>query len=456
MNEITVFDKIYNIIVEETNLKILHEKLLEYHPFDIANVFTELDITHRQKIYKSLGNKELSYLFSYLELDEVILYLNELKPSKIAAILEEMEVDDATDIIKEMDNSEQVQMYLKMISTEARDEINDLSAYKEDVVGSLMTTNYIKINSNIDVKEAMKVLISEADETEIIDPIYVSDNNRLVGILNLKDLIIARSPKLINEIMKTNFISVDVFEDTVDAVRKMHNYGIKTLPVLKYEKQVGIITIDDAIDVIRDEATFNYGHLAGVVSDIDEEASVFKSLFKRLPWLLILLVMILLVSIVISSFEGVIKQVTVLVFFQTLILGMAGNFGTQSLAVTIRGISRNDYPNNKQLQKHFFKELRIIFINTIICSLIAFIVCYVFLYFKNPENINIILVALVVSLSMSITLIISGLIGVLMPIFFDKIKIDPAVASGPFVTTIIDIASIVVYFNIASLLLNLS
>jgi magnesium transporter len=444
-------NNIKELIEREENLQELRSQLVAFHPYDLAQVFNDLKPEARLKIYASLNEKELADLFSYLEEDESADYLEELDLRKGAAVLENMESDDAVDILKEMDDAEQVQEYLNLLDSEIRDDLSYLSSQDEKTVGSLMTTNYIEIASHLDVKEAMKILIKEANETEVIDPLYIVEDKKLVGIIALKDLIIARSPQLLKDIMKTNVVSVDVGENVVDAALKIRDYGLNTLPVLDNGEMVGIITIDDAMDIIEEDASSHYGKLAGIVNNIDEETNIFRTLAKRLPWLLGLLVLSFAISTLIDSFEGVIKQVTALVFFQSLILSMSGNVSTQALAVTIRGLARGDV-NDKP--SGLFKEFKISLINSLLLALLAFLVSFLFLLITGSEA-NRLLVAGILALSMFLALNSSAFLGVMIPIFFSKIKIDPAIASGPLITTLNDITSVVIYYGLASLFFKL-
>ena len=454
MKDIEIFDIIYTLINEEQDLTVLESKLHDFHPYDLAKVFNELDEENRRKIYQVLDNKFIADIFEYLEQDDVVDFLKDLTPNQGASILQEMEVDDATRVLKELDNEEQIQEYLEQINIETKDELNILRKYEDDTAGAMMTTNYIEIESDLDVKKAMRLLINEADETEVIDPLFVTKNKKLVGLLGLKELIIARSPMSINAIMKTNIIAVDVNEERQEVINKINDYGISAMPVLDNGDLVGIITIDDAIDAVEDDVTEHFGKLAGVVSDIGEDVSLQRMLLKRLPWLIILLVLSMIISNVIGIFEDVIRQVTVLIFFQTLILDMAGNIGTQSLAVAIRTLGKGDLDNAKRVREYIFKEIKINITNSFIIGIFSFIVCFLFLTIKRAD-VDILMIAVVVASSMTITLIFSGLFGVFLPFMFNKIGIDPAVASGPFITTLNDIIAILIYFGLAISFLNL-
>jgi magnesium transporter len=445
--------EIIEIIANENDLKILREKLQTFHPYDIASILEQVNFEERAKLYAGLNDQELADIFSYLEMEESAELFLELDISKGVNVLEKMEVDDAVDLLQEI-NTDEAKNYLSLISSETREDISYLSRQQKASVGSIMTTNYIEIACDSDIKEAMKILVHNADETEVIDPLYVTEAGRLVGVVDLKTLIIARSPMQVREIMKTNFIYVDMDEEIEDAAGIIRDYGLSALPVLDRGKLVGIITIDDAIDVIEDEVSYHYGNLAGVTSDIDEEVNIFASLKKRLPWSIGLVILSFLTSTVIGSFEDIIQKTTILIFFQSLILDMVGNIGTQSLAVTIRGLSRGELDNNQELKENLLREFRISLINSVLLAILTFLVVVIFLFFTNYQG-NIWVIGIVLSISMFMALNAAALIGVIIPILFEKIGIDPAVASGPFITTISDIFSVLIYYGLATLLVNL-
>ncbi|HBP26018.1 MAG TPA: magnesium transporter, partial [Acholeplasmatales bacterium] len=259
------------------------------------------------------------------------------------------------------------------------------------------------------------------------------------------------SPLSISAIMKPNPVFALVTDEAIDAVHKINDYGIGALPVLDQGKMVGIITIDDAMDVVHDDATENFGMLASYVTKPAEESSLKKSLLKRLPWLTVLLLLSLLVSNVTKIFEGIIQQVTVLIFFQSMILDMAGNAGTQTLAVAIRSLERNELNTRKNIRKHFFKEFRISLLDSFALALFSFFICTFFLWSRESIGINIGIVSMIIAVSLFLSLLLSGLMASSLPIFFHRVGIDPSVASGPFITTLNDIFSTVIYFGLAFL-----
>ncbi len=449
MNE-ELLNQLKVIVQETSDATSLQNKLMAFHPYDLAQAFLEFDSQMRQKLYSLLTSEQLADIFAYTESEDTAEFLQEFDFKKGASVLSEMESDDASDVLKEVEQ-EQAQKYLQQIESEAKEDLTYLATHLEDTAGSIMTTNYIALNGDIDVKQAMKSLIKEANESEIIDPIYVLAEEKLVGIVSLKDLIIARSPKMLKDIMDSNLIFAQASDKAIEAVNKINDYGLDSLPVLEDGKMVGIITIDDAIDVMDEESNEDYSLFAGMGSSIKE--TLLSNLSKRLPWLLALLVLSMLVANAIQIFEDVIKQVTILIFFQSMILDMAGNAGTQSLAVSIRSIDKKELENAKNRRSHFLKELRINFFNGLILSAFAFVVCFSFLTIKNTPNINIPIVAMIIAFALAISIMISGVFGSLLPMTLNRLGIDPSVASGPFITTLNDIVSTLVYFGLAYLLL---
>lgn len=429
--------------------KAIAGKTGNLHPYDFARVFPALKETERRFLYDNLPAERLADILSYLDTGKTIACLKEIGIDKSIPILEKMASDDITDILNEIED-EDFRAILGRFSRESQAELAYLRKYKEDQVGAVMTTNYIAVESNLDVKDAMKILIRESEDSETIDPVYVTENGKLIGFIKLVDLIIARSPKKIAELADGMIVSAEVEDKAADAAAKMNNYGLSVLPVVEDGKLVGIVTIDDALDVVEKEETETYGQLAAVAI---EEESLFKGTLRRVPWLSSLLALGFLLSGLISSFEGAIRQVTALVFFQTMILDMVGNISTQSLSVSIRHLVRGDLNTPRKTAKHLFKELRVAVINAAVCAVLAFAVSYAVLSVTKTEAKA--TIALIVSLSIMASLVFGGMFGAAVPIVFSRLKIDPALASGPLIITLNDLFATVIYFGLATALLNL-
>ncbi|HKM29968.1 MAG TPA: magnesium transporter [Bacilli bacterium] len=453
MQELKKQEQILDLIKHESNIFKLANSLKQFHPYDIAEAFLDLTPEERQKVYRALSHEDLADIFEYLDEVDGAIFLKEMDISRGTSVLSEMETDDATDIINELE--EDASSYLEKLELEDKKTLDYLRTYEEETAGSIMTTNFLEVDANWDVKEAMKFLIAEADEAETVDPLFVSTDNKLVGLLDLKKLIIARSPKKISEIMNEDFSFVNATDSIGEASNKIRNYDIYALPVLEGQRLVGIITMDDALDVIQDQVNVDLEKLASIGEAKDGKATLYKTLATRIPWLILLLVLSSLIINVLGTFEDVIKQVTVLIFFQTLILDMAGNVGTQSLAVTIRSLSRRELDTKKKIRSYFLKEFKVSIINSFLLGIMAFIVSFIFLKLSNNPGVNVPIISLIVSLSIVVSLSLSGMFGIGVPIIFSKMKIDPAAASGPFITTLNDLISVVIYFNLAILFLGL-
>ena len=367
-----------------------------------------------------------------------------------------MDSDDAVEILEELDEEDRNEI-LELMDEEVVDDIELLTSYDEDVIASYMTNNYIVIKKNFTIKQAMKTVVEEASTNDNFTIIYVvNDDETLYGTIELKDLIKARAQDSLEDIIKKSYPSILDLTNVQEALILVKDYEIDSIPIVN-DKNVllGVVTTNDLLEVIDDELSDDYAKLAGLTSEEELEESTFKSVKKRIPWLCALLVLGLIISLVMRVFESAIVAVPAIVFFQSMILGMGGNVGTQSLAVTIRAISDEDI-SKKEVNRLVLKEIRIAFFNGLLIGLISFVVVSLYLSITktviDPSigfNIfDIFKTSGVVSLSLLISMVISGLIGTLIPIILQKCKIDPAVASGPFITSINDIMAIVVYYGI--------
>ena len=452
MNEL--LELIEQAINEENYKEKLKKIFNDYHPYDIASIFEKLDDQSRQAFYESLSEEELADIFEYLDEEKAAIYITEMSYAQGANVLNEMEVDDAVDVLNELDEDDVADKYLEHMASNDAAELNYLKDLAEDTAGAIMTTNFISFKSGIDVKDAMRQLGYQADKSEIIDPLFVCDeNNKLLGVLSLKDLIIARTPNKVDAVMNTNFIYGNIDEDKISITNKISNYDLYALPILKDGILEGIVTMDDALDVASEDISEDYAKLSAVDVESEAELPIWKNILKRLPWLLVLLIISLLVSNLTEKFEDIIKSITILWFFNTMILDMAGNAGTQSLAVSVRHIGRNDIEKGKDAIKYILREFLVTCVNALILGIVSFVVTSLFIIIlKYNDKVSILWTALVISGSLTITLMVTGLLGTLIPMFMHKIKIDPAVASGPLITTLNDIVAMLIYFGLAYML----
>ncbi|CAM3769040.1 magnesium transporter [Mesobacillus thioparans] len=419
-------------------------EFLDLHPYDQAEFFSELEDEDRAKVYNFLSPEEMADLFENLEADEEDFkdVLAQMNPNYAADMLSNMYADDAVDVLNELDK-DQVASYLTIMDEEAAQEIKDLLHYEEYTAGSIMTTEFIAISANQTVRSAMYILKKEAPRAETIYYIFVVDEEkRLAGVISLRDLIVADDETMIGEVMNDRVVSVSVGEDQEEVARMMRDYNFLALPVVDFQNHLlGIITVDDIIDVMEEEASDDYSKLAGI-ADLDTvDRNPLAAAKKRLPWLIILLFLGMFTASLIGRFEETLDQVAILAVFIPLIAGMAGNTGTQALAVAVRGIATGDLEKENKWSI-ILREAGTGLITGAVCGiLVAFVV-----YFWKGEF----FLGVLVGISIFVTLIFATLAGSLVPLLMHRLKIDPAVASGPFITTINDIISILIYFGIAT------
>ena len=429
----------------------LKNELLMFHENDIAKVFPLLSLEERQRLYHIIDSEVLSEIISYLEEPE--LYLSEMNEEMVTDVFETMDTDDIIDVLEDLDDSQRSEL-IELLDDESLEELKLIESYEEDMIGSKMSTNYIAVEIGVSVKDTMKKVIEEAAINDNVSIIYFLENGKFYGAIELRDLIIARQNDDLRDIIKTSYpylLDTDIVPEVLNDIK---DYAIESIPVVdKDNNLIGVITSSDIVEAVEEEMVEDYAKLAGLSSEEDLDESIKKSIEKRIPWLLILLILGLSTSLLISKFETVVSSLPIIVFFQSLILGMSGNSGTQSLAVTIRLMSAEEIEKGDSI-KIILKELRIGFINGIIVGLATFISVFLFLIvFEDLNNLENIKIAAVVGVSMLGSMIVACVSGCLIPIIFKKCKIDPAVASGPFITTLNDVIAIIVYYGLAWLLL---
>lgn len=443
-------DEIIEIIRTITAPKVLRDKLDDYHAYDIAETFDKLTSFEREKLYRMLDTERLTEILEYLDEEDQAMYLNEMNIKKVISILNEMEADKAADLLKEMDK-EKRDIILELLEPEVRKNISMIFSYDDDEIGSKMTTNYIEVPRGISVKEAMRRLIQEAPENDNISTIYAQDeNNMYYGAISLKDLIIARPDTDLEDIITTSYPYIYANEPIDKVVEELKDYNEDSIPILNNDNLLlGIITAQDLLEVMDEEMGEDYAKLAGLSSEEDLEETLFQSLKKRLPWLITLLFLGLLVSSVVSMFETVVSQLTIVMAFQALILGMAGNAGTQSLGVTIR-VLMDDSLTGKQKWQLVIKELKVGVVNGLITGFLSFAFLGLYIHFaKGYGWMDAYAISLCIGMAMWLAMIISCITGTTIPLFFKKIGVDPAVASGPLITTVNDMVGVVTYYGLA-------
>lgn len=426
--------------------KDMIQKLDELHGYDMAQSFLELNHEEKLKLYTVINNEKLADLVSYLEPEEGALIFQDFDLIKQKQVIEEMEPDDAADIISELEEEDQEQL-LNVLKDS--DELLSLIEYDQDETGSAMTTLLLTLTPDMDVKQATKKVIKEAPEVETISTLFIIDeSNRFLGTVGLKKLLKAKLPLTIKDIM-TDQPSVYDTDPITETISKIRNYAIYEIPVVNHKQELlGMVTLDDALDIYEEEAQEDFEKLSALPETIEQNA--FKTAMHRIPWLLMLLIISIPISLVTSLFDEVLTAVAILIIFQPLISGSAGNVATQTLAVTLKMFAKNE----EGVLKNSYREIFTGIINGFVIGLVAFGITYLFTSMNQQLTDIPLKISFIVGLSLWLTVLIAPIIAVLVPVTLKKLKLDPAVASGPFITTLIDLSAISLYFGLATILLG--
>lgn len=442
--------EIVNIVRSNASPKLMREELEDYHGKDIAEALSGLSVVDRRKVYRILDNDMLSDILEYLEEDTAGLYLSEMDPQKAAAVITEIEPDSAVEILRSIPRERRT-LLIDLLDEKSRNDVRLIASFDDDEIGSRMTTNYILIHENLSVKQAMTELIRQAADNDNISTIFVEDETgAYYGAIDLKDLIIARQGTSLDDIIVTSFPYVYGHESVDDCVEKLKDYSENNIPVLDNQNRlIGVITSSDVIEVVDEAYGEDYAKLAGLTEQEDLSEPLKESLKKRLPWLIILLFLGMGVSSVVGAYEKVVQHLTIIMAFQSMILDMSGNTGTQSLAVTIRVLT-DETLTGAQKFRFVLKEMRTGFTNGLIIGAFAFALCGLYIMLAKSKTASFsFLVSGCIGVSMVIAMTISSLVGTLIPMFFKKIHIDPAVASGPLITTVNDFVAVVTYYSLS-------
>ena len=447
MSEKNYVQELVDIIRSGLPENELVDRMSDYHDNDIADALTKLDKEERVKVYYAMGAERMAEIFAYL--DDAEDYLRELPMESVARVISEMDSDDAVDVLEDMDDTTRHRI-VEMLDEDAGDDVRLLLSYDDDEIGSCMTTNFIVIHNNLTIRQAMHELVKQAGDNDNISTIYVvDDNDKFYGAIDLKDLIIARENDNLEDLISRSYPYVRTREKISECIEELKDYAEDSIPVLlENGKIAGIITAQDIVEAVDDEMGEDYAKLAGLTSEEDLNEPTFLSMKKRLPWLIILLFLGMGVSSVVGIFEEVVAVLPVVMCFQSLILDMAGNVGTQSLAVTIRVLMDENLTVAQKL-KLVVKEMKTGFLNGVCLAVMSFLFLGLYIHFFRKYDIgHSFLIAACVGVSLIVAMVISSLVGTVIPIFFKKIKVDPAVASGPLITTVNDLVAVVVYYGL--------
>lgn len=422
-------------------------EFLAMHYYDQGKIFEEVSADERKKIYQYLSPSELASIFDSFEAEDVPVneYFQEMYPNYAASVLGEMYADNAVDVLNNLEDTNLIKTYMQLMKPESAREISQLINYLPETAGSIMTTEFVWVDENFTLREAYNHLKQAAIQAETIYYVYaVDENRRLSGVISLRDLIINEDSRLVKEVMNSRVITVQVSDDQVEVAKMVRDYNLLALPVVGFDRELlGIITVDDIIDVIQEEADSDYSGLAAVNVNVEHETP-WSAAKSRLPWLVTLLFLGMGTATLISQYEELIETASVLSAFVTLITGTAGNAGTQSLAVAVRKIT------NKSEEDDFFQTLWFEILTGIIKGAIVggTIAIVAGLWKQNW------ILGGIIGVAMAAAIFVANLAGSLIPKLMDKLGFDPAVASGPFISTLSDLTSVLIYFSIASLFMS--
>ena len=433
-------------LIENSNDKELKHLLKDYHYADIAEILNELELEDALYVIKLLDSETTSDILTELDEDIREKVLQNLSAKEIAEEIEELDTDDAADIIAELPISRQHEVISKIEDEDHKAEIQELLTYDEDTAGGLMAKELVKVYETWTVAGCLRRIRGQAENVTRVHSVYVVDKkNKLIGRLSLKDLITAKSDQKIADIYISSVDFVYVNEDVEEVAKIMAKYDLEAIPVVDRNKTLlGRITIDDVIDVIKEEADKDYQLAAGISQDVEADDSILQLTRARIPWLALGLLGGIGAFLIMEGFQDSFSQYAVLFFFTPLIAAMAGNVGVQSSAIIVQGLANDDVKGS--INSRLIKEMLLAALNGAILALFLFL----FVFFYNGN----IVTAIAISVSLVAVIVVAGLVGTFVPLFLDKRGIDPAIATGPFITTSNDIFGILIYFLIAKLILG--
>lgn len=442
------------VLLDDKKFSTLRDILITMKPFDIAAVFENLQDEKMPILFRILPKELAAETFVEMDDETQEFLIHGFSDSELKEVVDELFVDDAVDLIEEMP-ANVVKRILRQADKDMRKQINELLKYPEDSAGSIMTTEFIVLRPDMTAEMAIKRIRRTGVDKETIYTCYVTDaNNKLIGITTVKDLLLAEDDELVKSIMEENVISVTTLADQEQVAQMFSNYNFLALPVVDNENRlVGIVTIDDAIDVIQEEATEDIEKMAAVLPSDKPymKTSVFGLYKKRAPWLLILMLSATFTSAIISSFEAVLANVLILSSFIPMITGSGGNAGSQASVSVIRALSLGEI-HFRSIFLVLCKEFRV----SILCGITLAAANFVkLLLFDLNGQENAFMIALVISLTLVGTIIMAKLVGSSLPLLASKVGFDPAVMANPLISTVCDSLSLLIYFGVAKLILHL-
>ena len=437
-------------LLKNKNYTTIRLMLEEYNVVDIATVIESLKTIELVKVFRLLSKDMAADVFSYLNSDKQQEIIESLNNSELALIIDDLYADDAVDLIEEMP-AIVVKRLIGVANEQTRKEINLLLQYPEDSAGSMMTTEFVDLDEDMTIRDAIRKIRNVGKDSETIDPCYVTNPKReILGYITLRRLLLSQSNQLIKDVMEDNVICVNTHNDQENVAHRFQKYDFITMPVVDNEKRlVGIVTVDDIIDIIQEETTEDIEKMAAIVPTDKPylKMGVFETFKTRIPWLLLLMISASITGKIIQGYEAALSSYVILTSFIPMLMDTGGNSGAQASVSIIRALSLNEL-RFKDTPKIVWKEFRV----SILIGLVLAIANFIKIILIDQTSL---IVAFVVCMTLFLTVVIAKLVGCLLPIGAQKIGFDPAIMASPFITTIVDALSLIVYFNIAGMLLTL-
>ena len=431
-------------LLENKKFNILKEELKEMNSADIPSLLEDLEKEQVVKLFRILSKEQAGQAFSYMEPDMKEKLIHDLTDAELRNVMDELFMDDTVDLIEEMP-SNVVKRILKAVNKEDRKIINELLQYPEDSAGSIMTTEFVDLKESMTVEDALERIRTMGLDSETIYNCYVLDKNRvLLGIVNIKGILISKPGTIIKDLMATNIISVNTMDDQEEVTKLFDKYDYFALPVVDNENRlVGIITVDDAINVIQDEVAEDFEKMAAISPNEDGyfETSVFKHSKNRILWLLILMLSSAVSGAIITHYQEAFAAIPLLVAFIPMIMGTGGNCGSQSSTLIIRGLATDEI-ELKDVYKALWKEFRVSLLVGLVLAIVNGI--RILIQYRDLQ------LAIVIGITLMATVALAKGLGCLLPLLAKKLKLDPAIMASPLITTLVDIFSILIYFKIAT------
>lgn len=441
--------EVFERLLKEKQYKAIKSIFDTMNPVDTALLLPEFEEREIVLLFRLIPKENASMVFSYIEPEQQQILLEAFTDNELKLIMDDMFIDDAVDVIEEMPAN--VVKRILAAAGDKRNVINSILNYPEDSAGSIMTIEYISLHPSMTIGDALKKIKSNGDEYETVNICYVVEKHKLLGTITAMDLLTCDDDELVTDVMEDNVITVTTTTDKEEVAQLFDKYDLLTIPVMDRENCiVGIVTVDDAIDVIQEEAEEDFQKMAAIApTDKPYLKTSIWDLWKvRIPWLVFLMISATFTGVIISSFEDALSKVVILTAYIPMIMGTGGNSGSQSSVMVIRGISLGEI-EIKDILKVLWKEIRV----SVLCGVSLAIACFIKIILVDgmmlhTEGVDK-LVALVVALTLCATVICAKVIGCVLPILAKILKLDPAVMASPFITTIVDAVSLLVYFGIA-------